>query len=162
MQTNEIPTSAPGDRAPTSEEPAPIKMTNQQAELEQAAVCAANELNLCTNLPCARSQPSSLLYTPNLLCTPVRCMIITCMPLAHVHPIRHPTPSPPPPLLGARPEVHTSVLPRSSRRSWRARRTPRTSRVARSTPRTCRLSPRTHTHRSCISIPSCSLSLALS
>jgi hypothetical protein len=28
-------------------------MTNQQAELEQAAVCAANELNLCTNLPCA-------------------------------------------------------------------------------------------------------------
>ena len=53
MQTNEIPTSAPGDRASTSEEPAPIKMTNQQAELEQAAVCAANELNLCTNLPCA-------------------------------------------------------------------------------------------------------------
>jgi hypothetical protein len=41
------------NRAPTSEEPAPIKMTNQQAELEQAAVCAANELNLCTNLPCA-------------------------------------------------------------------------------------------------------------
>ena len=35
MQTNEIPTSAPGDRAPTSEEPAPIKMTNQQAELNQ-------------------------------------------------------------------------------------------------------------------------------
>ena len=31
MQTNAIPTSAPGDRAPTSEEPALIKMTNQQA-----------------------------------------------------------------------------------------------------------------------------------
>ena len=30
MQTNAIPTSAPGDRAPTSEEPALIKMTNQQ------------------------------------------------------------------------------------------------------------------------------------
>ena len=36
MQTNEVPTSAPGDRAPTSEEPAPIKMTNQQTELDQA------------------------------------------------------------------------------------------------------------------------------
>ena len=30
MQTNAIPTSAPGDRAPSSEEPAPIEMTNQQ------------------------------------------------------------------------------------------------------------------------------------
>ena len=36
MQTNAIPTSAPGDRAPTSEEPAPIKMTNQQTKLDQA------------------------------------------------------------------------------------------------------------------------------
>ena len=32
MQTNEVPTSAPGDCAPTSEEPAPIKMTNQQLD----------------------------------------------------------------------------------------------------------------------------------
>ena len=32
MQTEAIPTSAPGDRAPTSEEPAPIKMTNQQLD----------------------------------------------------------------------------------------------------------------------------------
>ena len=63
MQTNEIPTSAPGDRAPTSEEPAPIKMTNQQAELEQAAVCAANELNLCTNLPCAIDAKSVNLFS---------------------------------------------------------------------------------------------------
>ena len=30
MQTNAVPTSAPGDRAPSSEEPAPIEMTNQQ------------------------------------------------------------------------------------------------------------------------------------
>ena len=36
MQTNAIPTSAPGDRAPTSEEPAPIKMTNQHAKLDKA------------------------------------------------------------------------------------------------------------------------------
>ena len=39
MQTNAIPTSAPGDagdRAPTSEEPALIKMTNQQTKLHQA------------------------------------------------------------------------------------------------------------------------------
>ena len=37
MQTNAIPTSAPGDRAPSSEEPAPIKMTNQQHyKLDQA------------------------------------------------------------------------------------------------------------------------------
>ena len=35
MQTNAIPTSAPGDRAPTSEEPAPIKMTNQHAKLDK-------------------------------------------------------------------------------------------------------------------------------
>ena len=32
MQTNEVPTSAPGDCAPTSEKPAPIKMTNQQLD----------------------------------------------------------------------------------------------------------------------------------
>ena len=32
MQTNEVPTTAPGDCAPTSEEPAPIKMTNQQLD----------------------------------------------------------------------------------------------------------------------------------
>jgi hypothetical protein len=32
MQTKAIPTSAPGDYAPTSEEPAPIKMTNQQLD----------------------------------------------------------------------------------------------------------------------------------
>jgi hypothetical protein len=32
MQTKAIPTSAPGDRAPTSEEPAPIKMINQQLD----------------------------------------------------------------------------------------------------------------------------------
>ena len=32
MQTKAIPTSAPGDCAPTSEEPAPIKMTNQQLD----------------------------------------------------------------------------------------------------------------------------------
>ena len=32
MQTEAIPTSAPGDRAPTSEEPAPIKMINQQLD----------------------------------------------------------------------------------------------------------------------------------
>ena len=32
MQTKSVPTSAPGDRAPTSEEPAPIKMTNQQLD----------------------------------------------------------------------------------------------------------------------------------
>ena len=36
MQTNAIPTSAPGDRAPTSEEPALIKMTNQHTKLDQA------------------------------------------------------------------------------------------------------------------------------
>ena len=37
MQTNAIPTSAPGDLAPTSEEPALIKMTNQQqTKLHQA------------------------------------------------------------------------------------------------------------------------------
>eukprot|EP00964_Phaeocystis_antarctica_P043694 scaffold25073_cov65-Phaeocystis_antarctica.AAC.2 len=36
MQTSAIPTSAPGDRAPTSEEPALIKMTNQHAKLDQA------------------------------------------------------------------------------------------------------------------------------
>ena len=37
MQTNAIPASAPGDPAPTSEEPAPIKMTNQQHyKLDQA------------------------------------------------------------------------------------------------------------------------------
>ena len=36
MQTSAIPTSAPGDRAPTSEEPALIKMTNQHAKLCQA------------------------------------------------------------------------------------------------------------------------------
>ena len=36
MQTNAIPASAPGDPAPTSEEPAPIKMTNQQTKLDQA------------------------------------------------------------------------------------------------------------------------------
>ena len=32
MQTKAIPTSDPGDCAPTSEEPAPIKMTNQQLD----------------------------------------------------------------------------------------------------------------------------------
>jgi len=32
MQTKAIPTSAPDDCAPTSEEPAPIKMTNQQLD----------------------------------------------------------------------------------------------------------------------------------
>eukprot|EP00964_Phaeocystis_antarctica_P042960 scaffold24634_cov63-Phaeocystis_antarctica.AAC.3 len=37
MQTNSIPTSAPGDRAPTYEEPTLIKMTNQQTKLGQAA-----------------------------------------------------------------------------------------------------------------------------
>ena len=36
MQTNAIPASAPGDPAPTSEEPAPIKMTNQHTKLDQA------------------------------------------------------------------------------------------------------------------------------
>ena len=36
MQTNAIPTSAPGDRAPTSEESALIKMTNQHTKLDQA------------------------------------------------------------------------------------------------------------------------------
>ena len=36
MQTNAIPPPAPGDRAPTSEEPALIKMTNQHAKLHQA------------------------------------------------------------------------------------------------------------------------------
>eukprot|EP00964_Phaeocystis_antarctica_P020185 scaffold11149_cov65-Phaeocystis_antarctica.AAC.2 len=36
MQTNAIPTSAPGDRAPASEEPTLIKMTNQHAKLDQA------------------------------------------------------------------------------------------------------------------------------
>eukprot|EP00964_Phaeocystis_antarctica_P061043 scaffold36451_cov67-Phaeocystis_antarctica.AAC.3 len=36
-QANAIPTSAPGGRAPTSEKPAPIKMTNQQHyKLDQA------------------------------------------------------------------------------------------------------------------------------
>ena len=72
MQTNEIPTSAPGDRAPTSEVPSPIKMTNQQAELEQAAVCAANELNLCTNLPCV------LDASPALCCTRRTCSARPC------------------------------------------------------------------------------------
>jgi len=32
MQTNEVPSSAPGDRALTSEELASIKMTNQQLD----------------------------------------------------------------------------------------------------------------------------------
>ena len=36
MQTSAIPRSAPGDRAPTSEEPALIKMTNQHTKLDQA------------------------------------------------------------------------------------------------------------------------------
>ena len=36
MQTSAIPTSAPGDRAPTSEEPALIKMTAQHTKLDQA------------------------------------------------------------------------------------------------------------------------------
>ena len=36
MQTNAILSPAPGDRAPTSEEPALIKMTNQHAKLDQA------------------------------------------------------------------------------------------------------------------------------
>ena len=36
MQTNAIHTSAPGDRAPASEEPALIKMTNQHTKLDQA------------------------------------------------------------------------------------------------------------------------------
>jgi len=38
MQTKAIPTSAPGDCAPTSEEPAPIKMTNQQLDTPKATL----------------------------------------------------------------------------------------------------------------------------
>ena len=61
MQTNAIPTSAPGDRAPTSEEPALIKMTAQHTKLDQATPVRTVATAHC---PRSRVQHSELRIAP--------------------------------------------------------------------------------------------------
>eukprot|EP00964_Phaeocystis_antarctica_P043025 scaffold24670_cov67-Phaeocystis_antarctica.AAC.1 len=80
MQTNAVPTSAPGDRAPTSEEPALIKMTNQQATAPpfprqtklpaRFTCCQPDTLHAC-DLRCKRASLPP--HKPDLRCKPDPC-----------------------------------------------------------------------------------------
>eukprot|EP00964_Phaeocystis_antarctica_P092300 scaffold59348_cov69-Phaeocystis_antarctica.AAC.1 len=92
MQTNAIPASAPGDPAPTSEEPAPIKMTNQQHyKLDQATPVRTAAT---THSPLSRVQHEELrpdpCCTPNLLCAtcPAQAPPALHAPALHDHAAR--------------------------------------------------------------------------
>ena len=116
MQTNAIPTSAPGDRAPTSEEPALIKMTNQHTKLDQAMPvrrpphtlsqsrvqhCALSPFPRQTKLPARFTccQPDTLqacdlrckraslpLHKPDLRCKPDPCYARRTCPMSQPSP----------------------------------------------------------------------------